>query len=48
MNEYQFQVKIEDYKEKILTSYGEDKEDAKQRLKYTLQETGFANIQYIL
>lgn len=46
--EFQFLVKIEGYKEKNLTSYGNDIEDAKQKLICELNKQGFLNILYIV
>lgn len=48
MGEYQFIVKVEGYKEFVVTSYGEDREDAKQKLEYDFYTRGLMNILYIL
>lgn len=48
MGEYQFIVKVEGYKESVVTSYGEDREDAKQKLEYDFYTRGLMNILYIL
>lgn len=48
MNEFEFLVKIEGYKEKTLASSGDSLEDAKFALESELNISGFMDIQYII
>lgn len=48
MGEYQFIVKVEGYKESLITSYGLDRDDARQKLEYDFNTRGLVNILYIL
>ncbi len=48
MNEYEFYVKVEGYKESRQVAYGNTVEEAHQNITDDLNKQGFMNIQYII
>ena len=48
MNEYEFYVKVEGYRESRQVAYGDTVEEARQNITDDLNKQGFMNIQYII
>lgn len=48
MNEFEFYVKVEGYKESRQIAYGDTVEEARQKISDELNKQGFMNIQYIM
>ena len=48
MNEYEFYVKVEGYRESRQVAYGDNVEEARQNIADDLNKQGFMNIQSII